>query len=126
LEAGKWVLCDRYTDASYAYQGGGRGVPFEVIESLEAIATGGLKPDLTFFLELSVEEGVRRTGGRNSVQDRFEAQENEFKKRVRSAYQRIAAKDPHRVETLDGGKSKEDLCAEIRALVHLRLGVAID
>ena len=126
LEAGKWVLCDRYTDASYAYQGGGRGVPFEVIESLEAIATGGLKPDLTFFLELSVEEGVRRTGGRNSVQDRFEAQENEFKKRVRSAYQRIAAKDPHRVETLDGGKSKEDLCAEIRTLVHLRLGVAID
>ena len=126
LEAGKWVLCDRYTDASYAYQGGGRGVPFEVIESLEAIATGGLKPDLTFFLELSVEEGVRRTGGRNSVQDRFEAQENEFKKRVRSAYQRIAAKDPHRVETLDGGKSKEDLCAEIRALVDLRLGVAID
>jgi dTMP kinase len=126
LEAGKWVLCDRYTDASYAYQGGGRGVPFEVIESLEAIATGGLKPDLTFFLELSVEEGVRRTGRRSSVQDRFEAQENEFKKRVRSAYQRIAAKDPHRVETLDGGKSKEDLCAEIRALVHLRLGVAID
>lgn len=126
LEAGKWVLCDRYTDASYAYQGGGRGVPFEVIESLEAIATGGLKPDLTFLLELSVEEGVRRTGGRNSVQDRFEAQENEFKKRVRSAYQRIAAKDPHRVETLDGGKSKEELCAEISALVHLRLGVAID
>ena len=126
LDAGKWVLCDRYTDASYAYQGGGRGVPFEVIESLEAIATGGLKPDLTFLLELSVEEGVRRTGGRGSVQDRFEAQENEFKKRVRSAYQRIAAKDPHRVETLDGGKSKEDLCAEIRTLVHLRLGVAID
>ena len=126
LEAGKWVLCDRYTDASYAYQGGGRGVPFEVIESLEAIATGGLKPDLTFFLELSVEEGVRRTGGRNSVQDRFEAQENEFKKRVRSAYQRIAAKDPHRVETLDGGKSKEELRSEIRALVHLHFGVAID
>ena len=126
LEAGKWVLCDRYTDASYAYQGGGRGVPFEVIESLEAIATGGLKPDLTFLLELSVEEGVRRTGGRNSVQDRFEGQENEFKKRVRSAYQRIAAKDPHRVETLDAGKSKEELCAEISALVHLRLGVAID
>ena len=126
LEAGKWVLCDRYTDASYAYQGGGRGVPFEVIESLEAITTGGLKPDLTFFLELSVEEGVRRTGGRNSVQDRFEAQENEFKKRVRSAYQRIAAKDPHRVETLDGGKSKEELRAEIRALVHLHFGVAID
>ncbi len=126
LEAGQWVLCDRYTDASYAYQGGGRGVPVEVIESLEAIATQGLKPDLTLFLDLSVEEGVRRTGGRSNVQDRFEAEEKEFKARVRSAYQQIAEKNPHRVETLDGGQPKEELCAEIKALVRRRLGVAID
>ena len=126
LEAGQWVLCDRYTDASYAYQGGGRGVPFEVIETLEAIATQGLKPDLTLFLDLSVEEGVRRTGGRSNIQDRFEAEEKEFKARVRSAYQRIAEKNPHRVETLDGDQLKEELCAQIKALVRRRLGVAID
>jgi len=126
LVAGQWVLCDRYTDASYAYQGGGRGVPFEVIETLEAIATQGLKPDLTVFLDLSVEEGVRRTGGRSNIQDRFEAEEKEFKARVRSAYQRIAEKNPHRVETLDGDQLKEELCAQIKALVRRRLGVAID
>ena len=101
-------------------------MPFEVIKSLEAIATQGLKPDLTFFLDLSVEVGVRRTGGRSNVQDRFEAEEKEFKARVRSAYQRIAEKNPHRVETLDGDQLKEELCAQIKALVRRRLGVAID
>ncbi len=126
LSAGQWVLCDRYTDASYAYQGGGRGLPSEVIKSLESIATQGLKPDLTFFLDLNVEEGIRRTGGRGSDQDRFEAEEKAFKERVRKAYQQIAAQHPERVETLDARLGKEDLYVEIKALVQRRLGVAVD
>ena len=126
LSAGQWVLCDRYTDASYAYQGGGRGLPSEVITSLESIATQGLQPDLTFFLDLNVEEGIRRTGGRGSDQDRFEAEEKAFKERVRKAYQQIAAQHPERVETLDARLGKEDLYAEIKTLVQRRLGVAVD
>ena len=82
--------------------------------------------EVAFSRELRVEVGVRRTGGRSDVQDRFEAEEKEFKARVRSAYQQIAEKNPHRVETLDGDQPKEELCAQIKTLVRRRFGVAID
>jgi|TARA_Y100000310_G_scaffold328529_1_gene396792 dTMP kinase len=126
LEDGRWVLCDRFTDASYAYQGGGRGLPFEVIESLEAVATRGLRPDLTIFLDLSVEEGVRRSGGRGSSRDRFEAEELEFKHRVRSTYQEFARKNPERIKSVDASESIEEVHAQVKSLMHHCLGVSID
>ncbi|HCK76729.1 MAG TPA: hypothetical protein DHW07_06245 [Gammaproteobacteria bacterium] len=93
---------------------------------MERIATKGLKPDLTFFLDLNVEEGIRRTGGRGSGQDRFEGEKKEFKRRVREAYQQIAFQHPARVKTLDARQSKEGMYDEIKAMVQCRLGVAID
>ena len=126
LQGGRWVLCDRYTDASYAYQGGGRGLPFEVIGSLEAIATRGLRPDLTIFLDLNVEEGVRRSSGRGNHRDRFEAQELEFKHRVRSAYQEIAKDNPERIKSVDASGSIDEVHAQVKSLMRHCLGVSID
>ncbi len=126
LESGHWVLCDRYTDASYAYQGGGRGVPNHVIASLETIATRGLKPDLTLLLDLAVDAGIRRTGTRGDRDDRFESEEFAFKERVRSAYHQVAAKDPDRVVTLDASRPIDEIYEKLKNLVQERFGVPID
>ena len=126
LASGCWVLCDRYTDASYAYQGGGRGLPDSLIASLEKIATGGLKPDLTILLDLAIDAGIRRTGGRGTSQDRFESEESAFKERVRAAYHHIAATDVGRVVNLDASQAVDDLSSNIKLLVRERFGVSID
>ena len=126
LASGRWVLCDRYTDASYAYQGGGRGLPDSLIASLEKIATGGLKPDLTLLLDLGIDAGIRRTGGRGTSQDRFESEESAFKERVRAAYHHIAATDVGRVVNLDASQAVDDLSSNIKLLVRERFGVSID
>ena len=85
LLAGTWVLCDRFTDATYAYQGGGRGIDSQHIEALEKMTQGSLRPDLTFLLDLPVEVGLRRRRGLDRSQDRFESQDLEFTQRVRLA-----------------------------------------
>ena len=126
LESGRWVLCDRYADASYAYQGGGRGVPSRVIASLEAIATRGLKPDLTLLLDLAVDAGIRRTGSRGDRYDRFESEQFTFKERVRSAYHQVAANDPDRVVTLDASRPIDEVYEKVKNLVKERFGVPID
>ena len=126
LESGRWVLCDRYTDASYAYQGGGRGLPYSLISSLEKIATGGLKPDLTILLDLAIDTSIQRTGGRGSNYDRFESEESAFKERVRAAYHHIAAADTERVVNLDASHTVDELYNNINLLVRERFGVSID
>lgn len=102
LEQGRWVLCDRFTDASFAYQGGGRGQPFERIEELERWAAAGLKPDLTLLLDLDVDRGRARAAGRGEA-DRIEVEEDGFFERVRAAYRRRAAEEPGRFRILDAG-----------------------
>ena len=126
LASGRWVLCDRYTDASYAYQGGGRGLPHSLIASLEEIATGGLKPDLTILLDLGINAGIRRTGGRGASHDRFESEESAFKERVRAAYHHIAEIDAGRVVNLDASQAVDELNNNIKLLVNERFGVSID
>ena len=126
LASGRWVLCDRYTDASYAYQGGGRGLPDSLIASLEKIATEGLKPDLTILLDLGIDAGIRRTGGRGTSHDRFESEECAFKERVRAAYHHIAATDTERVVNLDASHTVDELYNNINLLVRERFGVSID
>ncbi|MBE31203.1 MAG: dTMP kinase [Acidiferrobacteraceae bacterium] len=126
LASGRWVLCDRYTDASYAYQGGGRGLPHSLIASLEEIATGGLKPDLTILLDLGINAGIRRTGGRGASHDRFESEESAFKERVRAAYHHIAKIDAGRVVNLDASQAVDELNSNIKLLVNERFGVSID
>jgi dTMP kinase len=113
LADGKWVLCDRYTDATRAYQGGGRGVSREFIETLSRETLGGLTPDLTLLLDLPVEIGLQRAHARRWAQgggdpatdttpDRFESETVAFFDRVRSRYLDIAAAEPQRVCILDG------------------------
>ena len=101
LLAGTWVLCDRFTDATYAYQGGGRGIDSQHIEVLEHMTQGSLKPDLTFLLDLPVEVGLRRRRGLDRSQDRFESQDLEFKQRVRLAYLERSETKP-RILCMDG------------------------
>jgi dTMP kinase len=119
LEAGHWVLCDRYVDASYAYQGAGRGQPQERIAALEAWACAGLKPDLTLLLDLPVATGRARAAGRGAA-DRIETEADAFFERVRQAYRERAAAEPQRWRVIDASLSPaEVLNAAIAAVAHL-------
>jgi dTMP kinase len=103
LQAGQWVLCDRYADASYAYQGGGRGQPIERIVELERWACAGVKPDLTLLLDLSVSTGRARAAGRGEA-DRIEIEADAFFERVRDSYRSRAQAEPDRFRTLDASR----------------------
>ena len=118
LESGQWVLCDRYTDASYAYQGGGRGIPDETIAQVEAVATGGLKPDLTVLLDIGIDEGGHRISSREMDRDRFESEAIDFKRRVRDAYLRRQRAEPERIHLIDALASIESIGDRILELVR--------
>lgn len=116
LAAGRWVLCDRFTDASYAYQGGGRGQPAERIAALEQWATDGLMPDLTLLLDLPVATGRARAAGRGDA-DRIEVEADAFFERVRAAYRARAAAQPGRFRMIDASRSPaEVLDAAVQAI----------
>lgn len=104
LDAGKWVLCDRFTDATYAYQGGGRGIPAARIAQLEEWVQGKLRPDLTLLLDLPVELGLQRAGKRSAL-DRFEREKTEFFERVRQTYLDLAKQHPGRFRVIDASQS---------------------
>ena len=124
LAAGKWVLCDRFTDASYAYQGGGRGVPKERIALLDQWATEGLTPDLTLLLDLPVATGRARAAGRGEA-DRIESEADAFFERVRAAYRARAAEQPQRFRIIDASLAPSlVLDAAIDATRHLFGAVA--
>ncbi|WP_414675239.1 dTMP kinase [Luteibacter sp.] len=111
LAAGQWVLCDRFTDASYAYQGGGRGQPLERIAELERWAALGLRPDITLLLDLPVSEGRARAAGRGES-DRIEVEGDAFFERIRGAYRERAAADPARFRVLDASASPAAVLAQ--------------
>lgn len=100
LEAGRWVLCDRFTDATFAYQGGGRRLNLEHIRALETLVQGGLRPDLTLLLDVPVEIGLARARERGAL-DRFEQEQVEFFERVRAAYLARANAEPERFRIID-------------------------
>lgn len=100
LAAGRWVVCDRFTDASYAYQGGGRGIDAARIGDVERIATGGLVPDLTLLLDLPVAHGRERARRRGDA-DRIEAERDDFFERVRAVYRARAQVEPGRFRVID-------------------------
>jgi dTMP kinase len=119
LDAGQWVLCDRFADASYAYQGGGRGQPVERIAELERWACDGLKPDLTLLLDLPIATGRARAAGRGDA-DRIEVEADAFFERVRSTYRERAAAEPKRFRVLDASQSPADvLKAATQAIAEL-------
>jgi dTMP kinase len=116
LEQGTWVLCDRFTDASYAYQGAGRGIPHEKIALLERFVQGELRPDLTLLLDLPVATGLTRAGER-SAPDRFEAEALDFFEKVRQGYLEIAAAEPHRVKVIDASPALDRVQAQIADVI---------
>lgn len=119
LAAGQWVLCDRFTDATYAYQGAGRSLPIDTIAKLEQLVQGELRPDITFILDIDVKLGLERAGRRGEL-DRFETEEIGFFERVRTMYQQRAAAAPDRYRVIDAGqpleKVQQDLSADLKAL----------
>ncbi|MGI9264243.1 MAG: dTMP kinase, partial [Gammaproteobacteria bacterium] len=117
LLGGVWVVCDRFTDATYAYQGGGRGSNWELIATLEQAVQGDLRPDLTLLLDADPETGMKRARQRGEA-DRFETERNRFFASVREAYLERASKEPQRMRVIDASAELEQvqsaICAEIR------------
>lgn len=117
LEAGTWVVCDRFTDSSRAYQGGGRGIPLESIDALADLVHADVQPDLTILLDVAVETGLQRAGQRGNP-DRFEVERAEFFGRVRETYLRLAEQDPARFVVVDVGRKLDAVQADIREIAQ--------
>ena len=121
LETGRWVLCDRFTDATYAYQGGGRGLDRARIAQLEAFVQGPLRPDLTLLFDLPAATGLARARGR-SAPDRFESEALVFFDQVRAEYLRIADREPERVRRIDAQRDVDSVAADVRLVISGYLG----
>ena len=115
LDAGTWVVCDRFTDSSRAYQGGGRGLPMLTIDSLADWVHGETWPDLTILLDAPVEIGMDRAGSRGTP-DRIEQERHDFFERVRECYLEIAANEPERFLVLDTTRSIDEVKADVVAI----------
>jgi len=122
LKAGRWVVCDRFTDATYAYQGGGRGLNTDHIRQLETMVQGSRRPDLTVLLDAPVEQALRRARQRNAgaATDRFESERVEFFERVRAAYRARAAAEPDRIIPIEAHQSADAVAARILELLEAR------
>lgn len=120
LARGAWVVCDRFTDATWAYQGGGRGLDGGVIAALEVMVQQGLQPDLTLYLDLSLDAAEARLGDRE--RDRFEREAREFFQRVRDAYLARAAQAPARFRVVDASAPLEDVQRQLGDVLNAYLG----
>ena len=116
LEQGQWVLCDRFTDATYAYQGAGRGIDSGVIARLEELVQGDFRPDLTLLLDVPVEIGLARAGKRGAL-DRFEQEKVAFFERVRNTYLEMAQRSPDRYRVIDASLPLNDVQNQIAAIL---------
>ena len=117
LDSGRWVLSDRFTDATFAYQGGGRGLARDRIAALERWVQGDMQPDLTLYFDLPVETARLRLAGSQAAPDRFEREDNGFFERVRQAYLERAAQAPHRIRVIDAGRPLEIVKVELEYIL---------
>ncbi|MBF0168116.1 MAG: dTMP kinase [Alphaproteobacteria bacterium] len=117
IEAGQWVVSDRFVDSTVAYQGYGHELGAERILDLHRIANGGFMPDLTLILDLSVEEGLARAGSRGGGEDRYERMKRDFHERLRQGFLEIAKSDPKRCKVIDASQSVETVAAAIEVAV---------
>jgi dTMP kinase len=130
LSLGRWVLCDRFTDATYAYQGAGRGLEESSIRQLELLVQGTRRPDLTLLLDVPVQLGLQRARERNAAagighaDDRFEAQRQEFFERVRAAYLARAAAEPGRIAVIDARRPADQVTEQIAAVLASRAWIS--
>lgn len=121
LDAGRWVVCDRFADSSRAYQGVGGGTPAAFIEALDAAIVGETQPDLTLIFDLPVSVGLERAFGRGLFETRFESKGLEFHERLRAGFLDIAARHPERCVVIDAEGDQDSVEARIRAAVQARL-----
>ncbi len=120
LEQGKIILSDRYADATFAYQGAGRGFPTRTVNQVIKLATGGLKPDLTIFFDLSIEKSLARMSSRpedGNQNNRMDLETTDFYNRVRNAYLGIAKKEPRRFRVIDANGSIEEIQSQVVKVV---------
>ena len=120
LDAGKWVLSDRFTDATYAYQGYGRGRSIEHIETLENLVQGDLRPCKTFLLDIDVELGLARAAERGEL-DRFEQEDIRFFQRVRAGYHQRVKDTPSRYSVIDAGQTLDNVQKDIGLALEVLL-----
>ena len=121
LAEGKWVVCDRFSDSTFAYQGYGRGLPLDVLKLVNDFACGGLKPDLTLLLdvrpEVALERMRRREAATNTTADRIEQAGEGFHKRLRDGFLELAAEDPARIKLIDANGTPDEVWAKVAGAV---------
>lgn len=122
LARGVIVVCERFSDATVAYQGYGRGIDLKLIKSMNQLASGGLIPDLTFLLDIQPEKGLQKVLEAKGVKDRFELEKLSFHKRVRRGYLAIAAQEPGRVVKISGSGTIDRIHRRILLVVKKKLG----
>jgi dTMP kinase len=118
LASGKWVVSDRFVDASYAYQGYGRGMNLDYIQQLDTMVVGDTYPDLTLFLDVPVELGLQRAEKRGQGKDRIEQEKVDFFQRVRDGYLARMQAAPDRIKVIDASKTPEDAAKQINAILQ--------
>lgn len=123
IEAGKVVLCDRFTDSTVAYQGYGRGIDLALLHQLNRLADGGVRPDITFLLDCPVKLGLSRTSKRQSEsgqprEDRFEREKIEFHDKVRAGFLEMAQAEPARFRVIDASRSIEEVWLDIKSIAE--------
>jgi dTMP kinase len=123
LTRGEWVLCDRFTDATHAYQGGGRGVDRKLIDQIAHAVHGDLNPDCTILLDVPVRVGLERMQARRGAVDRFEIESSQFFDRVRNRYLELARAYPARFRVVDATAKLDDVCAAAIAALENCLGL---
>lgn len=123
LLADRWVISDRFTDSTYAYQGAGRGLARETIRRIDSVVLDDFKPDFTLVLDLDVETGLTRAASRGGAESRFENFDRDFHERLRQAFLEIARRNPDRCEIIDAAAPEDAVAAAIWAAVARRFGL---
>ncbi len=123
LNAGKWVICDRFTDSTFAYQGAGRGLDAEIIRQIEQVTIGALKPDLTIILDIPVDDALGRIGSRHHAENRFEKFDHAFHERLRRYFQELARRETQRCVLIDTRGPADEVAQQIWRAVAARLGL---
>ncbi len=125
LEAGVWVICDRFTDSTMAYQGYGHCLDINCLARLQEFAIADASPDLTLLLDLKVEDGLARAFARHGNEDRYERRDADFHRRIRKGFLRIAENEPERVRVIDAADDVDSVHRTVKAAVRERFEVSL-
>jgi dTMP kinase len=120
LDSGKWVICDRFTDSTFAYQGAGRGIEPNTIHEIERVSIGGFHSDLTLILDVPVDEAMNRIGSRHHAEDRFEKFDHAFHERLREYFHELAKREPQRCVLIDTSAPPDDVAQHVWSAVAAR------